>query len=365
MKPATDTLTRPSPRPIASPVIAGIGTALPTLRVTQKEILDFVLKHFDVGDAAAVLYRRTLGHPGIETRNFALSSLEECLDTNPDHVAARFERTATDLAGAALRRAMVNAGIDPATIDFLVVSTCTGYVCPGISAHVLESAGLRSDTRVADLVGMGCGAAIPALEAACNFIAAHPGSTAAAISVEICSAALFSNDEPGIVVSNSLFSDGAAALIVRSDAPISHEIRHPRVRGFASQTRPEWRETLRFKTDGGRLKNILGPDVPKQAALAVSEVSDALLAGRSRGNVSRWIFHAGGAKVLDAIEQRMALPPVALASARDVLRQCGNMSSPTVLFVLNEESRLAAPGELAVMAAFGAGFTAHGVLLEY
>jgi alkylresorcinol/alkylpyrone synthase len=365
MKPSVQPASRSVRLLPAPPSVAGLGTALPALRVSQREVYDFVRKHFGVGPVAEEFYRRTLAHPGIETRHFALEKLEDCLEPDPDVVARRFERSATELAAQALEKALSACGAVPEAIDFLAVSTCTGYACPGVSAHVLERAGLRADARLADLVGMGCGAAIPALEAASNFLAANPDATAAAVSVEICSAAIFSNEEPGIIVSNALFADGAAAAILRARPPERNGVAHPKILGFAARTIPEWRDTLRFRTEKGRLKNILGKDVPAQAAEAVESVADALLDGRARADVARWILHAGGPKVLDAIESRLALDPPALGRARDVLRRCGNMSSPTVLFVLAEECRLAKPNELGVMASFGAGFTAHGALLSF
>ena len=365
MRPTVQSAPAPVRRLAAPPSVAGLGTALPALRVTQREVYDFIREHFGVGAAAEEFYRRTLAHPGIDTRHFALDALADCLEPDPDVVARRFERAAADLATRALESALAACGAAPEDVDFLAVSTCTGYACPGVSAHVLERAGLRADARLADLVGMGCGAALPALEAAANFLAAHPDATAAAVSVEICSAAIFSNEEPGIIVSNALFADGAAAAILRGRPPERNGAAHPKILGFASRTFPEWRDTLRFRTESGRLKNILGKDVPAQAADAVAEVADALLDGRPRGDVARWVLHAGGPRVLDAIQDRLGLPALALGRARSVLRRCGNMSSPTVLFVLAEECGLAKPNELGVMASFGAGFTAHGALLSF
>lgn len=365
MKPSAETIPNSATERSTPVVIAGIGTALPPLRVSQAEVLDFVLQNFRPGAGAAALYRRTMSHPGIQTRHFALPSLADCLETDADIVLARFEKASADLSVEALAKALAAAGARAVDVDFLVVSTCTGYICPGITSHVIERAGLRPDARLADLVGMGCGAALPALEAATNFITAHPGATAAAISVEICSAALFSNDEPGIVVSNALFADGAAAVILKSEPPPRNGSLHPRIVSFSSITKPEWRETLRFRTEGGRLKNVLGPEVPRQAAEAVEAVAADLLHPGAANRADRWILHAGGAKVIDAIQTRLGIDPSLVAGAREVLRRCGNMSSPTVLFVLAEECRRARPGDVGVMASFGAGFTAHGALLRF
>ena len=348
--------------------VIGLGTAVPLLRVPQSEVLDFILKRFEIGDGARELYRRSMRGDAILTRHFALSSLEECLETDLNKVNARFERSAVELSVQALSRALQAAGVEAASIDFLAAATCTGYLCPGLSAYIVERAGLRSDVRLADIVGMGCGAALPTLEQASNFLRANPGSTAAIVCTEICSAAMYSNEEPGIIVSNAIFADGAAALILRAEGDGYEGRGLARVRAFASETRPEWRDTLRFRTDDGRLKNVLARRVPEQAGEALAAVSARLLTGAGLGmsDVGGWVMHAGGSRVLDEAERFLHLSGGELAAARKVLRDFGNMSSPTVLFVLAETLRTGMKaGTHAVMASFGAGFSAHAALLEF
>jgi predicted naringenin-chalcone synthase len=136
---------------------------------------------------------------------------------------------------------------------------------------------------------------------------------------------------------------------------------------FASETRPEWRDSLRFRNEGGRLKNVLERAVPEQAGEALAAVIGRLLAstGTSASDIGSWILHAGGSRVLDEAEKSMYLPPDALAASRSVLHEFGNMSSPTVLFVLAATLKERRDHRArAVMASFGAGFTAHAALLE-
>lgn len=348
--------------------VVGIGTAVPSLRVAQTDILDFILKRFPIGEPARELYRRSMRGDTIRTRHFALASLEECLETDRDRLTARFERAAAELSTESLRRALTAADVSSRSIDYLAVATCTGYLCPGLTSHVVERAGLRADARLADIVGMGCGAALPALEQASNFVRANPGTTAAIVCTEICSSAFFASEDPGIIVSNAIFADGSAALILRSAGAGANGHTMARVRTFATETRPEWRDTLRFKTDDGRLRNVLLRTVPAQAGETLASVTARLLreAELEPADVARWIFHAGGSRVLDEAEQALALAPEALMSARDVLRDYGNMSSPTVLFVLAKNLRFrGSPGSWGVMASFGAGFSAHAALLEF
>src|SRR5690606_35807451 len=148
------------------------------------------------------------------------------------------------------------------------VCTCTGYLCPGVTSHVAERLGLRSDAYLADLVGLGCGAAIPTLRAAQGFLAANPGATVATVAVEICSAAFYADDDPGVLISLCLFGDGAAAAIWRGDgAPGDWQAGH-----FTTTHRPVEREKIRFVNAGGKLRNKLHRTVPGLAADAVAEL---------------------------------------------------------------------------------------------
>ncbi len=351
--------------------IAAIGTALPPNRVTQADMLSWGNDWVPLSETARALYNRVMGDDSIEARHFAVDDLAEILETDHERILERFERWGATLSTSALNQALDRAGASAAEVDFLAVTTCTGYLCPGISSHVLERAGLRPDVRCADLMGMGCGAAVPALERACDFLAAHPDGTAAVVSTEICSAAIFFGDAPELIVSNSIFGDGSAAAILRraDRIPAAPASPCPRFVGFRSLTLPAWREALRFKTEGGHLRNVLSRDVPQRAGEACRRLVDELLGkhGLTADAVGHWVMHAGGRLVLDAVEQALELPADALGAARAVLRTAGNLSSPTVLFVLDEEHRRnpPRPGDLGIMCAFGAGFAAHAALIEY
>ncbi len=352
--------------------IAAIGTALPPRRVTQAETLAWGLRAIPLAPATRDLYERVLGDPGIATRHLAVDDLSEILETDHDAVLARFERWAGELSARSLGRALEAAGVEARSVDFLAATTCTGYLCPGLTSYVMERAALRPDVRRADLVGMGCGAALPALEQACHFLAAHPDGTAAVVSTEICSAAVFLGDAPELVISNTIFGDGSAAAILRRSDRLPDSLdgaRCPTFLGFRSLTLPEWRDTLRFRTEGGHLRNVLSRDVPIRAGVACRRLVLELLGEHGVGMeaVSHWVMHAGGRLVLDALERALELPAAALEAARAVLHDAGNLSSPTVLFVLDEEQRRRPPaaGDLGIVSAFGAGFAAHAALVEY
>jgi predicted naringenin-chalcone synthase len=358
--------------PLAS--LVALGTALPPPCYSQADALAWGLDHVSLAPRTRELYQRVMADGSIARRHFAVDDLSEILEIDHEAILARFERWASQLSSQALGRALAGAGLEPASVDFVAGTTCTGYLCPGLTSYVAETCGLRADVRRVDIVGMGCGAALPALEQACDFLAAHPDGTAAVVCTEICSAAILFGDAPDLVVSNAIFGDGSAAAILRrsSRAGASGRIdAGPRATflGFRSLTLPEWRETLRFRTQGGHLRNVLSRDVPVRAGTACRRLVLELLEGFGTvpADVSRWAMHAGGKLILDAVERSLELPAAALEAARAVLHDAGNLSSPTVLFVLDEDQRRRPPtaGELGVICAFGAGFSAHAALVEY
>jgi alkylresorcinol/alkylpyrone synthase len=369
--PFPTTTSRPGDPPVE---IAGLGTAQPPFVLTQAEALAYGLALVKMNDQIRSLFTRVMSADGIETRHIGVEQITDLLDTDHERKLARFERWGVALSTGALQQALSAAGAEPEALDFLAVTTCTGYLCPGLSAYVSETCRLRPDIRRVDLVGMGCGAALPALEQARDFVLAHPGATAAVVSTEICSAAMVLGDAPDLVVSNAIFGDGSAAAVLRASSPDAglqgkDGSCRPRFVAFRSLLATAWRDCLRFRTERGHLRNVLSRDVPARAGEACSTLVRQLLAdhGLKVPDVDRWVVHAGGKAVLDAVEQALALPSAALESARAVLRSCGNMSSPTVLFVLQEAQRRRPPrrGERAIVTSFGAGFAAHAALVEY
>ncbi|MBL0059777.1 MAG: hypothetical protein IPP35_11905 [Elusimicrobia bacterium] len=249
-----------------------VGTALPRLRVSQKDALRFILKNFDLRARTRAFYRRVFSHHSVATRHFAVRKLEDILDRDLDRKNARFEREALRLSTLSLKRVLSLARRVPSQVDFLAAATCTGYLCPGLAARVVDAAGLRHDVPFADLVGMGCGAALPALQAANSFCLANPGALAAVVCTEICSAAMVSDDAPDLVVSNALFGDGSAAVLLQSGGG-----KGPALVDTASLVVPAWREGLRFRSEKGHLRNVLSPEVPMRAARATRTLLQKLL----------------------------------------------------------------------------------------
>jgi len=291
----------------------------------------------------------TAGTSGIDQRHLAVDDIARIAMADAGELNRRFEREAPPLAARALADALARAGLHAADLDALVVCTCTGYLCPGVSSHLAEQAGLRSDAFLIDLAGLGCGAAIPAMRAAAGILARQPDAIVATVAVEVCSAAFHADDDPGVLISLCLFGDGAAAAIWTGRGRPGDW----RAGNFQTLHLPEEREKIRFVNAGGRLRNQLDRTVPGLAAMAV----ETLYRHRNSPPPDQVLAHPGGRDVIDALESVL---PHRLDETRDVLRQCGNMSSPSVWFAL--ERRLAAnhTGDQRLwLTAFGAGFAAH------
>jgi predicted naringenin-chalcone synthase len=334
--------------------LLSIASAFPDPEVTQGDCLSLLegSGHLErlKPRSRRILEKVLLGDSGISTRRLAPESLDRILTAGPEELHRLFEREAPRLAAIALEQACAQAGILPSVIDALLICTCTGYLCPGLTSHVSERLGLKTDALLLDLLGQGCGAAIPMLETARGIVAAKPGAVVATVAVEVCPAAFFLDDDPGVLISLCLFGDGAAAALWSGDAP-SGSLGFS---GFRTLHRAEHREKVRFVNSGGRLKNQLHKSVPDIAASAVKE-----LWSLRTSDPERVITHTGGRDVIEALEHTLGLP---LPESRAVLRAYGNVSSPSVLIALEEA--LKTGGNSFWLTSFGAGFSAHSCQLE-
>jgi alkylresorcinol/alkylpyrone synthase len=346
--------------------IIGTGTATPPQRYTQTDCWNTVQRcpaYVKLNSRSKAVLKKVLtGENGIATRHFALEKLEEAFEINPDALHARFIENAPALATSAAQRALAQSKIDPQEIDAVLISTCTGYLCPGLTSYAVERLGLRPDVLTLDLVGQGCGAAIPNLDAA-RALLASGCERALSICVEVCSAAFYLDDDVGVLISACLFGDGAGAAVL---SPVANGGRRVEWKSSGSMVKPADRDALRFEQKSGMLRNILTPQVPSLAAESVGALFDDTLArsGVARDRINGWIFHPGGRDVLLALRERFQLSGDDVRWSQAVLRDYGNMSSPSVLFALQAALADSAPGGVWWMSSFGAGFSCYGALLH-
>ena len=346
--------------------IIGLGTANPPLRLPQEEIYQFYINSLSLSDQAKSLLERIfISNRSIAYRHFGMDSLADVHKNSQDELIARFERFGVMIATESAQKALDNAGLSPNDVDALIVNTCTGYLCPGLTSYVAQSLSMKKNIWPFDLMGMGCGGAIPALKTAYNFLSANPDKNVLTISVEVCSATLFFSEAPDVLVTNAIFGDGAAATVL-TNRPGKQGIF---LKQFSVGLFPEYRSHVRYITQDSKLRNVLSPEVPSLGAKGGKQVIEELLneCEKTYNDIAYWAIHPGGEKVIDALQHATGLPGEVLSPSRSVLRNYGNMSSATVLFVLDEIVRTGNPqaGDFGVLCSFGAGFSAFAALVEF
>ena len=347
--------------------IVGLGTAAPAKRYTQKECWDVFTRSAyskQLSPRSRAIVKKVLnGNNGIDSRHLVLDDLNQAFDLTPDDLHARFVKHAPVLASQAAERAIADAGLSPDKVDAILISTCTGYLCPGLTSYVAERLKLRANLLALDLVGQGCGAALPNLRTAEALLASGKCENVLCCCVEVCSAALYFDDDPGVLVSACLFGDGAAAAVVSAQPNGKRRIAW---KNSASFICPADRELLRFEQKAGLLRNILTTQVPEVASAHAQKLFFDLLAGSdiSPSQIKGWVLHPGGRDVLIALRERLHLQQHDTRWSEGVLREYGNLSSPSVLFVLDAALHDSGPSGLWWMSSFGAGFSCHGALLE-
>src|SRR5450631_1734277 len=348
--------------------VNGLGTANPPQRYSKAECWeafrtsDWFLK---LDRRAHIIAETVLTKDnGIESRSLSVDSLSEVFQIDPDTLHARFLANAPTLAAAAGKSALQDAGLAPDEIDGVVISTCTGYLCPGLTSYVVERLGLPANVLAFDLVGQGCAAALPNWRLADALLAAGSCQHVLSICVEVSSAAMYLDNDPGVLISACLFGDGAGAAVL-SRQP-NRQRRSVEWKTYGSLVNPAERNALLFETQGGMLRNILTRPVPRLAADHAKQVLHMVLdeANLAPTDISAWIMHAGGRDVLIALQNKLELTIADLRYSASMLREYGNMSSAFVYFVLQAAlADNAAPGWW-WMSSFGAGFSCHGALLK-
>ena len=342
---------------MAQAFINAIGTAVP----------DHDIHHAFIGWALGKipdprerrLFERMVARSGIEHRWSVLPRADNGGDpTEPGgfyhgetlpSTAPRM-RLYGEVAPALALDAIAELNFDPAEITHIVVASCTGFVAPGVDQIIARQLGLSPSVERLLVGYMGCYAAVVALRSARHIVRSDPSARVLVVTVEICSLHLHEMHEVEALLAGLQFGDGAAAALVTGDEQ-GIEIDAP----FAT-TLPQSHDLIRWDiTDEGFAMHLSG-EVPGRIGAALAE--PALRERIVDGGIDQWAVHAGGRSILDAVENSLQLPPDSLADSRAVLRDFGNMSSSTLMFVLAR--MLGRPVERGVAIAFGPGLAAEG-----
>ena len=267
------------------------------------------------------------------------------------------EQLFIDAATAAIEK----AGLRPDEIDGVVTVSTTGIATPSLEARVASRIGFRDDIRRVPVFGLGCAGGVNGLALASRLALADPGSIWLFVTVETCSISIrLDSDDPAAIVATALFGDGAAAAVVTSGI---HSLAH--ITGSVEKVWPDTLRIMGWDVDDPGLSVVFDRAIPPFIEAELADAVDGMCKklGIARGEIDRFCCHPGGVKVIDAIESALKLNQGELNLEREVLRDYGNMSAPTVMFVLERLLEQGLPDKV-LMTAFGPGFTCAGLLLE-
>jgi predicted naringenin-chalcone synthase len=345
--------------------IASIGTAVPPCEIPQSLADTLIGYHYKtiLSERSKDVLHRLLSHPGIRKRHYSFESPDQLIrlkNEDPDLRIERFREWAVRLSSEAARKSIEKAGISANDIGCIIVNTCTGYICPGISTYLIDELSLRKNIKAFDMVGAGCGGAIPNLQLASSL--AQNENIVLSISVEICSATFEMDNDMSLIMSNAIFGDGAAAVI------LWNRPEGIRIMDTSSRFEPAYRDDVRYIYKKGRLHNQLSPSLPKVIGSTVVPFMRDFLCrcGISPQDIHHWAIHPGGEKIITELQERFGLADQKVGHTRKIMKNFGNMSSPTVLFVLEEIMKTEPPdGDNGLVLAFGAGLSIHAILVKW
>lgn len=359
--------------------VRGIGLATPGPPIPQPDLLGVALRYNTQTQAQAVRLKRIYRRSMVQQRHTALAddadhprqAIDKLLafypqgpDTNGPSTAERmraYQTRATPLAIQACDRALRESRTPVRSITQLITVSCTGFFAPGLDAQLIEALGLAPGVARTHIGFMGCHAAINALRVADALVRADPGQRVLLCCTELCTLHFQYGNDPQDAVANALFADGAAALVAGAhQAPATG----PATRAFFAEKIPETQELMAWHIQDHGFRMRLHPQVPPIIRQTLRPAIENWLAGQgmSVGDIGGWLVHPGGPKIIDAAQAALGLDHNATQPSRRVLRDFGNMSSPTLLFIADAMIRQRIPMPW-VMLGFGPGLAIEAVLL--
>jgi len=350
--------------------IAGVGTAVSGESYSQQELLEI----FRITDSKV---RSVFLNSAIQRRYLLLppraADGTRATEAQGD-LLRKHKELAVDMGARAVDACLKNAGAGIDDIGHLCCVTSTGFLTPGLSALIIREMGIAPRCGRVDVVGMGCNAGLNALGVSAAWSAAHPNQLAVLLCAEACSAAYVFDSTMRTAVVNSLFGDGAAAIALTGGDTadsMSPTAEGPRVLSFASHIITDAIGAMRYDWDDaqGKFSFFLDPDIPYVVGAHAELVIDRLLAGTGlrRGDISHWLVHSGGKKVIDAVRVNLGLTRHDVRHTTDVLRDYGNLSSGSFLFSYERLLRegVTRPGDYGVLMTMGPGSTIETALIQW
>jgi alkylresorcinol/alkylpyrone synthase len=353
--------------------IASVGTALPPHRYSQAEVTEALRNRWEGKLPEPRLLSRLHANCGVEYRHFVLPleaypALVGFRATNDQWIAA-----AVKLGECSIARALAPLGLTAADISAIFFASVTGIASPTIDARLINRMSFPSSVKRTPIFGLGCVAGAAGIARASDYVRAFPRQVALLLSVELCSLT-WQDDDQSIanLISCGLFGDGAAAVVIAGDdvtMPASTLPPGPTILATRSTFYRNTEYVMGWEIGDTGFTIVLSPDVPKVVTDNLRGDVESFLAENSLdlAQISSWIFHSGGPKVLEAVESSLSLPKDALAASWKSLREVGNLSAASVLMVLADTlaGDRGAPGSHSILAAMGPGFCLELVLLRW
>lgn len=362
--------------------IRAIGLATPPHRIEQSEAAEIAATLIGATDRERDLWRALYRRSGVRTRHSVLLASstggseprqtfygpKAASERGPTTAArmAEYERAANDLAAAAAGRALDRSGQSAGELTHLVTVSCSGFSAPGFDLGLIPRLGLRPGVARTHIGFMGCHGALNGLRIARALAASEPGARVMLCALELCSLHHQYSHVPNRIVSNALFADGAAAIIGQTEEPRSAPGGVMRLLANATTVVPGTEDAMGWRIGDYGYEMQLSPQVPDLLRHMLRAWVESWLSGlnRSIDHVGSWAIHPGGPRILSACADCLRLDADALAASYEVLADYGNMSSPTLLFILDRLRRAGRPGPCVALG-FGPGLTIEAALFDW
>lgn len=351
------------------PRIQSVGTAVPRYEVTQTAVQERISGHFAPAFPDLQRYLPIFRHAKIDTR-WMVRPLEWWDEQRSFSACNRvFIEEALSLSRQAIGACLEPLGLTPLDIDHLMVVTTTGLAAPSLDALLIHDLGMSRHTRRTPIWGLGCAGGLGGLARAAEYVRAEPTHRVLLVNVEFCSLTFLASDlSKRNLIATSLFSDGVSAVLIEGNQVPQRSRAQAQILGTLSTLYPNSAEIMGWNIVDAGFEVVFSSRIPSIVRDEFPQLLNEFLAehGLERREISRYLLHPGGAKVITAYEEALQLPPEKLQVTRDVLRNYGNMSSATIFFVVEQALRSTplAEGEYAILAVFGPGFSAELVLIR-